>query len=162
MIPLRTFLYLSSVAFSAICLAAPQLHGQSMSETVNGSLELVVNSGDEEEMRLPSHEGVLEPLALTYEQVEPVMLACSPDKEGQEVTLSPLDGEGEIIAPENLVVANDGTVAFSIKAGATPGRYRVLVTVGADQYELQLHVAASPIYVPPPGPLSTPPVQGTD
>jgi hypothetical protein len=148
----RTFLHLPWVALSVICLAVPQLRAQSMSETANGSLELVVNSGDEGEMRLPSHEGVLEPLALASEQLEPVMLACSPDKVGQEVTLSPLDGEGEIIAAENLAVANDGTVAFSIKAGSNPGRYRVLVTVGADQYELQLHVSASLIYAPPPPP----------
>lgn len=161
MIP-RTFLYLSSVALSAICLAIPQLHAQSRSETANGALELVVNYGAEEEVRLPSHAGVLEPLALAYNQLEPVTLACSPDKVGEPVTFTPLDGEGEIFAAENVSVATDGTVAFSIKAGGSPGRYRVLVTVGADQYELQLHVTASLIYVPPPGPASSPPAQGTD
>lgn len=159
---LRILLSSVLVCAGAIFFAVPQLRAQAMSETANGSLELVVNSGGEEEMRLPSHEGVLEPLALTYEQLEPVMLACSPDKVGQEVTLSPLDGEGEIIAAENLVVANDGTVAFSIKAGAIPGRYRVLVTVGADQYELLLHVSASLIYLPPSGPASTPPQPPVD
>jgi hypothetical protein len=122
----------------------PSLYAQARSETATGLLELVVNSGGDEEVRLASHGTVIEPLALVYSQVEPVVLACSPDKVGEPVTLSPLDGEGEIIAPENLSVASDGTVAFSIKAGATQGCYRVLVTVGADQYELQLRVNPPP------------------
>jgi hypothetical protein len=150
-------LLVSACACLHAIVLVPQLHAQARSETTNGSLELVVNYGGAEEIRFASHGGVLEPLPLVYSQVEPVRLACPPQKAGEPVTLSPLDGEGEIIAVENLSVANDGTVAFSIKAGPTPGRYRILVTIGADQFELQLHVTGDLISVPPGGPASTPP-----
>lgn len=87
------------VIIAVSCLLAPSLFAQARSETAaNGALELVVNYGAEEEVRLPSHAGVLEPLALASNQLEPVMLACSPDKVGEPVTFTPLDGEGEIFA----------------------------------------------------------------
>jgi hypothetical protein len=58
------------------------------------------------------------------------------------VGFAPLDG-GEIIASPNLQVDSDGAVAFAFRGGDTPGLYRVLVTIGGEQYEMQFYVGAS-------------------
>jgi hypothetical protein len=44
------------------------------------------------------------------------------------------------IRPDSLFVSEDGTVGFSFQPGSTTGLYRVLVLIGAAQYELQLYV----------------------
>ena len=103
----------------------------------------------------------MEPLALVYNQLQPVTLLCSTESAGRQVTLSPLDGGGEIFVDGQatntraaaLLVAHDGTVTFTLKA-ALPGKYRILATIGAVQYQLQLYVCR---VAPGEDPFSTPP-----
>jgi hypothetical protein len=150
-------------AFAIAFLPLPRVSAQLAEIIEEDSLQLAINYGGEDERRLSSHKGVIEPLGLVYNQLQPVTLLCSEDKAGQTVTLSPLDGGVEIIvngiatATDSratlLSVANDGTADFVLK-GPLPGTYRILVTIGADQYELQFHVRR---FSPDTGPFSTPP-----
>ena len=96
------------------------------------------------ERRLSTLDGVMESIALPAGEHIALTLVASSDKAGQPVGVAPLDG-GEIIAPPTLSVANDGTVGFTFRAGRTRGLYRVLVTLGVDQYELQLYAVRPPM-----------------
>lgn len=48
------------------------------------------------------------------------------------------------VRPESLFVSEDGTVGFSFQSGSTTGLYRVLVSIGAVQYQLQLYAVKPP------------------
>ena len=53
--------------------------------------------------------------------------------------------DGGKVRLSSLFVSKDGKAGFSFQAGDTPGLYRVQVTVGADQYELQLYAVIPPV-----------------
>jgi hypothetical protein len=104
------------------------------------------------EKRVNSLDGVMDFITLPAGEQIALTLVASSNKAGQPVHIAPLDG-GEIIAPSTLSVANDGTVSFTFRAGRTRGLYRVLVTLGVHQYELQLNAVRPPpgagtVYVP--------------
>ena len=155
---------LSSIcfAFAMASLPVPKLSAQLAVSSEEDSLQVVINYGGEDERRLSSHKGVIEGIGLVYDQPQLVTLLCSSDFAGQMVTLIPLDGAVEIIVngvatssesrATPLTIAHDGTASFTIK-GPRPGTYRILVTVGADQYELPFHVRK----IPGSDPVSTPP-----
>lgn len=124
--------------------------------SADGAVRLLVNYGEDGVLQLLSHGNLIEPLGMLPDQTQAVTLVCSADKAGQPVTFTPADGGGEVIAAPNVAVANDGTVAFSVKASQA-GHYRILVTLGADQYQLQLYVVPKLLNILP-GPLSTPPL----
>jgi hypothetical protein len=146
---------------ASVCL--PKLSAQLAETREEGSLQLAINYGGEDERRLTSHEGVIEPLAMVHNQLQPVTLLCARERAGQPVTLSPLDGrveivvEGETTAIDSsapALVGDEGTVNFTLKA-PLPGKYRIQVTIGADQYQLQLYVckiatSPDPVVTPPP------------
>ncbi len=52
---------------------------------------------------------------------------------------------GGTVRQSSLFVSKDGKAGFCFQAGDTPGLYRVQVTVGADQYELQLYAVIPPV-----------------
>lgn len=101
-------------------------------------IEMVTVDGNGAENRLRSLDGVMEPVGVAAGDQIAINLEAPNSKAGQAVTVRLLDG-GEIVSPPALSVANDGTVGFTFKAGATRGLYRVEVTLGAEQYELQLY-----------------------
>jgi hypothetical protein len=167
--PMITRIPLFSVCFAALAMAflpMPRVSAQFAEISEEGALQLAINSGGEDERRLTSHDGVMEPLALVYNQLQAVTLLCSTESAGRQVTLSPLDGGGEIFVDghatnsraASLVVAHDGTVDFTLKA-ALPGKYRILVTIGAVQYQLRLYVCRVAAGVDP---FSTPPPNGPE
>lgn len=53
--------------------------------------------------------------------------------------------DGGTVRQSSLFVSKDGKVGFSFQAGDTTGLYRVQVTVGSDQYELQLYAVVPPV-----------------
>jgi hypothetical protein len=141
--------------FALICFGTPTVYPPTM-DNGDGSFQLAINYNSDNEIRFVSHGNLVEPLGLIFNQIQPVTLICPVAKAGQPITFSPLDGGGEVIVAGPLSVANDGTVAVSLKAAARPGLYRILVTVGADQYQLQLYVHKL-VDGPGGGPASTPP-----
>jgi hypothetical protein len=88
-----------------------------------------------------SQFGVMEPLGLRRNQQVPITLNVPRSWANSPVGFAPLDG-GEVIASPNLQVDSDGAVGFAFRGGDTPGLYRVLVTVGGEQYEMQFYVGA--------------------
>lgn len=125
--------------------------GYAQSSTLSGAaapIEMVVVDANGREKQLSSFEGVMESAGLPAGGQIEITLVASENKAGMPVLLAPLDG-GEILAPSTLSVANDGTVGFTFKAGQTRGLYRVLVTVGPYQYELQLYAVTPPETVVP-------------
>jgi hypothetical protein len=89
-----------------------------------------------------SQFGVMEPLGVGRKQQVPVTLNVPTSWANSPVGFAPLDG-GEIIASPNLQVDSDGAVGFAFRGGDTPGLYRVLVTIGGEQYEMQFYVDGS-------------------
>ncbi|HWM24160.1 MAG TPA: hypothetical protein VNP98_05005 [Chthoniobacterales bacterium] len=128
---------------AAICLSAADLCAQSALSGAAVPIEMVAVVANGAEKRVNSFDGVMDFVALPAGEHIALTLVASSNKAGQPVGVAPLDG-GEVIAPPALSVANDGTVGFTFRAGRTRGLYRVLVTLGAHQYELQLYAVAPP------------------
>ena len=80
----------------------------------------------------------MEPVVAVAGQPITITLQAPNNQPGDLVGLSPLDG-GQVIADQNLSVANDRTVTFSFQPGLTLGLYRILATVGAEQCQLQVY-----------------------
>jgi hypothetical protein len=128
---------LCTVAFAATGFPTLELRAQ----TLNGSgpsIEMETDDGSGERKRQRTLDGVMEPVGLPVGGQIAITLEASSSKAGQTVRLGLLDG-GEIADPSTLTVATDGKVGFSFVAGITPGLYRVLVSLGTDQYELRLY-----------------------
>lgn len=101
-------------------------------------IEMVTVTGGGAEKRWRSLDGVMEPVGLPAGEQIAITLEASNSKAGQRVNVRLLDG-GEIVAAPALSVATNGKVNFTFKAGDTHGLYRVEVTLGVEQYELQLY-----------------------
>jgi hypothetical protein len=101
-------------------------------------IEMVTVVGNGAEKRLRSLDGVMEPVGLPAGGEIAITLEAPSSKAGQRVSVRLLDG-GEIVAPPALSVATNGKVDFTFKPGDTGGLYRVEVTLGVEQYELQLY-----------------------
>ena len=135
----RTPCLAAGVALLAtLCLPAPNLCAQSALSGAAVPIEMVAADANGREKRLNTLDGVMEPIGLPAGEQIALTLVASSNKAGQPVGVAPLDG-GQIIASPTLSVANDGTVGFTFRAGRTRGLYRVLVTLGVHQYELQLY-----------------------
>lgn len=128
---------------AAICLPAPNLCAQSALSGAAVSIEMVAVVANGAEKRVNSLDGVMDFVTLPAGEHIALTLVASSDKAGQPVGVAPLDG-GEITAPSTLSIASDGTVGFTFRAGRTRGLYRVLVTLGAHEYELQLYAVTPP------------------
>jgi len=92
-----------------------------------------------------SHSGIIDPVGLRPNEQATITLSVPSNWASYPVGIAPLDG-GEVFGFENLQVATGGAVSFGFKAGSTPGLYRVVVSIGAERYQLQL-------YLPKPGDL---------
>jgi hypothetical protein len=106
-------------------------------------IQMVVNGGTDTERWETSHFGNLGLIGLRPGGQAPITLVVSGSTVGYPVSIAPLDG-GEIAAAANLSVTSDRTVAFDFRGGTTPGLYRVLVTIGSQQYYLQFYVVKQP------------------
>jgi hypothetical protein len=128
-------------AIAIVCLTAEKLSAQAEGENRYSSpIEMVVNAGTNGERQRASHDGVMEAVGLWPNEQIAITLTGSSFRAKDPVGIAPLDG-GEIFADPDLSVAGDGTVAFAFQGGRTPGLYRVVITVGPEQYQLQLYVA---------------------
>lgn len=123
---------------ATIWLPASEASAQNTFSSAATSIEMVTVDGTGTEKRLRSLDGVMEPVGVAAGDQIAINLEAPDSKAGQRVTVRLLDG-GEIVVPPALSLANDGTVGFTFKAGATRGLYRVEVTLGVEQYELQLY-----------------------
>lgn len=99
-----------------------------------------IRSGSNQEIHRTSEFGIVEPIGLRPNQQIAITLNASSNRANYPVGIAPLDG-GEVFSSENLRVASNGTVGFTFEGGNTPGLYRVVVTIGSEQYELLLYVA---------------------
>ncbi len=107
-------------------------------------MEMVAVGANGNERRVRSLEGIMAPVGLPVGGQIALTLKASTGKAGQRISLRLLDG-GEIVVDPAISMAGDGP-SFTFKAGDTRGLYRVEVTIGSEQYELQLYAAK-----PPPG-----------
>jgi hypothetical protein len=132
---------------------------------VGSPLQLVTNFGQSSAKIFASHGGEVEPVILNLNGMLSFTLQLPTISAGSPVLIGILDGgqinvvtpQGTISlsgntagAPPSLIVSNQGTLDLTFQAGSAPGLYRVLVTVGADQYQLQFFTreynAAPPIH----------------
>ena len=135
-----------SAAFAIAVFAMNYLPPERLSAQEEGEnrysspIEMMVNPDTHEEMRLTSHGGLLDPVSLNPSTQIAIILRGPSINSRDPVGIAALDG-GEIIAPNDLRAAEDGTVAFTFEAPSTPGLCRVTVVIGPEQYQLRLYVA---------------------
>ena len=81
-------------------------------------------------------------------QTVPITLQFPSDKAGTQVAAMPLDGGS--INRNDLVVLPTGTVIFTFKPSAAPGRYRLWVQTPSEQHVLEFYVVdpANPPFKP--------------
>ena len=130
-----------AVVFAALGLSAPGVSAQANPPNANNddkgdSLQMVIDYGQGQQKRRPSHHGVMEPVGLAIGQPVTITLEFSPHRAGDSVRVSALDG-GQVDPQGPIIIPANGKVGFTFQPGRTPGLYRLLVQ-GADQYQLQL------------------------
>jgi|ERR1041385_1477497 hypothetical protein len=100
------------------------------------ALEVIANDGAGVEKHLFSHNGVVDELVVNPNQAVPVTLQFPADKAGTRVAVGSLDG-GEVNG-SNLILPT-GKLIFTFR-GTSPGRYRLLAQLPAEQYRLEIYV----------------------
>lgn len=102
-------------------------------------IQMVARPGTSMETWRTSDNAVLAPVGLQVNEQIAITLIFPVEKANYGVSIVPLDG-GEVITSSNgLYVSSDGTASFMFQGGDTPGLYRVIVTVGGDQYLAQIY-----------------------
>lgn len=119
---------------------------------VESPFQLIIDFGQSSATIFESHGGEVEPVVLNLNGTLSFTLQLPIISAGSPVLIGILDGgqinvvtpQGTISlsanstgAPPSLIVSDQGTIDLTFQAGSAPGLYRVLVTVGADQYQLQ-------------------------
>jgi len=97
---------------------------------------MIATNGAGVEKHLFSHNGVVDQLVVNPNQAVPVTLQFPLDKAGTRVAVGSLDG-GEVNG-SNLVLPT-GKLVFTFR-GQSPGLYRLLVQLPAEQYRLEIYV----------------------
>jgi hypothetical protein len=134
------FLSACIAALAIIDLPAEDARTGRVANDGDGAIQIITDGTDEStEPPLSTHDGVMEPVVAVAGQQITITLQTPNNPPGDPVGLSPLDG-GQVIAAQNLSVANDRTVTFSFQPGVTLGLYRILATVGTEQCQLQVQV----------------------
>jgi hypothetical protein len=111
------------------------------------SFPVVISYGQNQETRTRIYRGVMDPVGLLPGQIVTATLLLPPAWAGEPVRFGLYDGGqvGQAASPNTPIIAlnallhvvADGTAQFNFRAGRTLGLYRLLVTVGAEQYLLQ-------------------------
>jgi hypothetical protein len=129
-----------AAVFAVIYLPAENVSAQTQDGNVSSTpIDMVVNGGTTEESMQTSQFGIMEPVGLRQDEQLAITLSVSSSKINNPVGIAPLDG-GEISPSGPLYVGSNATVSFTFKGGNIPGRYRLVVTIGSEQYRLQFYV----------------------
>jgi hypothetical protein len=133
-----------AAVFAVIYLPADKAAAQAQDgNRYSTRIEMVIRSDASGGRNRSSHFGIMDPIGLRPDEQIEITLNVPSNWANSPVGIAPLDG-GEVFGFENLHIDNNGTVSFAFKGGTTPGLYRVLVTIGPEQYQFQF-------YVPKPG-----------
>ena len=126
--------------FALICFPAERAFAQdSEGNPYSPPIAMAMTNETSDRTDRTSHAGILDPVGLRPNEQATITLSVPSSWAKSPVGIAPLDG-GEVFGFENLEVAIDGTVSFGFKPGSTTGLYRVIVTIGGEQYELQLYL----------------------
>jgi hypothetical protein len=105
-------------------------------QPVATELELIATNGAGVEKHLFSHDGVVNQLVVKPNEAVPVTLQFPLEKAGTRVAVGSLDG-GEVAG--NDLILPTGKLIFTFR-GQSPGLYRLLVQLPAEQYRLEIYV----------------------
>ena len=148
-------------------------------------IPVVISYGEGLETRASISQGLMQPVGVPREQSVTVTLLLLGKYAGQPLALGLYDGGqvGAVTLPGQdmitftnpgvplPIVSADGKAQFNFRAGANFGLYRLLVTIGPNQFLLQFHAVAprplpvaiasphptvSPSPLPSPRPITTP------
>jgi hypothetical protein len=125
------------LAFGLIYSPAANLSAQDPAENADDSVQMVIRYGPGQEKRRHSRQGVMEPVGLAVGQRVGITLQFLPQRAGELVLVTPLDG-GEINLEGPVAVSPEGRVSFQFRSGRTAGLYRLAVS-GAEQCQLSLY-----------------------
>jgi hypothetical protein len=137
-----------SVAFAIAIFAityfpTEKLSAQGEGENLNSPpIEMVVSANTTAERWRTSRSGIMGPVSLAPDKQIAIGLNASRNQAGNPVIIAPLDGGG-VVADDPLLVDSDGMIYFSFEGGNSLGLYRVMVTIGAEQYQLRFYVVDS-------------------
>jgi hypothetical protein len=99
-----------------------------------------VGVGTDQEAWQTSQNGILQPAGLHLNEQIAVTISVTQNKKDFPVAFALLDG-GQIFANTPLLIERHGLVEFAFEGGNTPGLYRVLMSIGAEEYLLQFYVS---------------------
>lgn len=128
-----------SLHFITCAPALAQRASDGPGRPADDSLEVAVESASGKERRPKHHGGVVDRVGLRPGQTVRLKLKFKGKATGEIVTVSPLDG-GTIDGQEGLATSAEGNVQFSYQAGSAPGRYRVALHLGSEEYEFEFYV----------------------
>jgi hypothetical protein len=136
----KAVLFGSAALLTVCCLPIPRLQAQAAAplDPRVEPLQMVVDYPDGAQKRRQSAGETVEPVGMRPGQQVTITLRFLRKRAGDMVRISPLDG-GEVDVSGPVAVSTDGNVAFTFRAGASPGLYRLAV-MGVFQYELSFHV----------------------
>ena len=112
-------------------------------------IEMVVNAGTDQEVWQTSQNGILQPVGVHLNEQIVVTLGVTENRIDSPVAFALLDG-GQILAHRFLLIDEHGLAEFTFEGGNTPGLYRVLVSIGAEEYLLQFYVSQPNLDCPNP------------
>lgn len=144
-----------------------------------GSIPVMIEYGGGRQTNSVIRAGVMAPVGIPRAQSVTVTLFLPAAYAGQIMKIGLYDGGqvgapappgGEIVAAQAFEVSTNGAIRFNFKADETLGLYRVLATMGADQYLLPFYAVTArpssgspvttevnpPIVTPSVDPLPTP------
>ena len=134
---IREFTLSTTVLVASLDLAMSQIAAPAPVLTTPASLEVTATNGGGKEKHLFSHNGVVDQLVVNPNQAIPVTLQFPADKAGTPVAVGSLDG-GEVTGGK-IVILPTGKLIFTFR-GQSPGLYRLLVQLPAEQYRLEFYV----------------------
>ena len=134
----KNLLLAACLAFGLIYSPAAPLSAQAPAENdADDSVQMVIRYGPGQEKRRHSRQGAMEPVGLAVDQRVGITLQFLPQRAGELVVVTPLDG-GEINLEGPVAVSPEGRVSFQFRSGRTAGLYRLAVS-GAEQCQLSLY-----------------------
>jgi hypothetical protein len=105
----------------------------------NNGLEVTIKSSSGKQRFPEPHNGLIDRVGLRPGQVVEIKLKFRGKKTGESIFLTALDG-GTLAGHDGLAADSGGNAKFDYQAASLPGRYRVLLAVGEEDYWFDFYV----------------------
>ena len=138
--PLGLAFALTGVLFIEMTGLSLPSAGAAISGQETGSpLEVTIKSASGKERYPLCHDNRIDRVGLAPNQSVEIKLKYKGEKKGEQMFVTSFDG-GRLSGHQNLSVGAGATVHFTYQAAGLPGKYRVLVRIGDEDYWFDFYV----------------------